>query len=115
MVKIVWLLKRAPHLSPQEFERWWIDHHVPIARSAPRLRRYVVNLPSRPDQLAGKPATECEWDGVAEQWFDSVEAYKAAYSADPSPTRADTLAHTSRFARMVVTEQAYACEKRVKP
>jgi hypothetical protein len=52
---------------------------------------------------------------VAEQWFDSVEAYKAAYSADPSPTRADTLAHTSRFARMVVTEQAYACEKRVKP
>ena len=59
--------------------------------------------------------SDCEWDGVAEQWFDSVEAYKAAYSADPSPTRADTLAHTSRFARMVVTEQAYACEKRVEP
>ena len=105
MVKIVWLLKRAPHLSPQEFERWWIDHHVPIARSAPGLRRYVVNLPSRPDQLAGKPATECEWDGVAEQWFDSEEDLNAAYSRPVAGTiRADTLAHVVRLERLIVRE-----------
>jgi hypothetical protein len=47
MVKIVWLLKRAPHLSQEAFERWWLDQHVPVARAAPRLRRYVVNLPRR--------------------------------------------------------------------
>lgn len=105
MVKIVWLLKRASHLSQEEFERWWLDRHVPIARAAPRLRRYVVNLPGRPDRLAGKPATECAWDGVAEQWFDNEEDLNAAYSRSVSESiRADTLAHVARLERLIVRE-----------
>ena len=105
MVKIVWLLKRAPHLSQEEFERWWLEHHVPIARAAPRLRRYVVNLPRRPDGLAGKPATDCDWDGVAEQWFDTEEDLNAAYSRPVAGSiRADTLAHVARLERLIVRE-----------
>jgi uncharacterized protein (TIGR02118 family) len=105
MVKIVWLFRRAPHLSQEAFERWWLDHHVPIARAAPRLRRYVVNLPRRPDALAGKPATECEWDGVAEQWFDSEDDLNAAYSRPVAGSiRADTLAHVARLERLIVRE-----------
>lgn len=105
MIKIVWLLKRAPHLSQAEFEQWWLEHHVPLARVAPRLRRYVVNLPMRPDILAGKPATECDWDGVAEQWFDTEEDLQAAYSRPvSSEIRADTLAHVSRLERLIVRE-----------
>ena len=105
MVKIVWLLKRAPHLSQEEFVRWWLDRHVPIARAAPRLRRYTVNLPSRPDHLAGKPADECEWDGVAEQWFDNQDDLNQAYSRPVSASiRADTLAHVARLERLIVRE-----------
>ena len=105
MVKIVWLLKRAPHLSQEDFERWWLDHHVPIARAAPHLRRYVVNLPAQHDRLAGKPAVECEWDGVAEQWFDSEEDLNAAYSRPvASSIRADTMAHVVRLERLIVRE-----------
>ena len=105
MVKIVWLLKRAPHLSQEAFERWWLDQHVPIARAAPRLRRYVVNVPRRPDALAGKPATECEWDGVAEQWFDSEDDLNAAYSRPVAGSiRADTMAHVARLERLIVRE-----------
>jgi uncharacterized protein (TIGR02118 family) len=105
MVKIVWLLKRAPHLSQEAFERWWLDQHVPIARAAPRLRRYVVNLPCRPDALAGKPATQCEWDGVAEQWFDSEDDLNAAYSRPVAGSiRADTLEHVARLERLIVRE-----------
>lgn len=104
VVKIVWMLKRAEHLSQEEFERWWLDHHVPIARTAPGLRRYVVNLP-RPDDLAGRPADESEWDGVAEQWFDDDEALNAAYSRPvAADVRADTMAHVSRLERLIVRE-----------
>lgn len=104
MVKIVWLLKRAEHLTQEEFEEWWLERHVPIARAAPGLRRYVVNLP-REDSLAGKPATECSWDGVAEQWFDDEEALNAAYGRPvASDVRADTMAHVSRLERLIVRE-----------
>jgi uncharacterized protein (TIGR02118 family) len=105
MVKIVWLLKRAEHLSQQQFETWWLEQHVPIARQAPGLQRYVVNLPRRPDDLAGRPATDCSWDGVAEQWFADEAALQAAYSRPvASSVRADTLAHVSRLERLIVSE-----------
>jgi uncharacterized protein (TIGR02118 family) len=104
VVKIVWFLKRAEHLSQEEFERWWLERHVPVARAAPGLRRYVVNLP-RPDDLAGKPSAECEWDGVAEQWFDDDDALNAAYSRPVAgDVRADTLAHVSRLERLIVRD-----------
>jgi uncharacterized protein (TIGR02118 family) len=105
MVKIVWLLKRAERLSQQQFETWWLDQHVPIARQAPGLRRYIVNTPRRPDVLAGKPSTDCQWDGVAEQWFEDDDALQAAYNRPvASSVRADTLAHVSRLERLIVTE-----------
>jgi uncharacterized protein (TIGR02118 family) len=111
MVKIVWLLQRAPHLSQQEFERWWLERHVPIARAAPRLRRYVVNLPSRPDQLAGRPMTDCPWDGVAEQWFDNEDDLNGAYSRPVAASiRADTMAHVARLERLIVREVDIAPE-----
>ena len=117
MIKVMWFLKRAEHLSLEEFSRWWLEEHAfDVAHhQSPHLRRYVVNVRTEDPGLPAAAPDGFDWDGVAEQWFDSVEAYKTAYSADPSPPRADTLAHTSRFARMVVTEQAYACQKRVKP
>lgn len=104
MVKVFWFLKRAAHLSPDEFERWWLDEHRHdvAAAQAPHLRRYVVNIRRPGDGLAGA-AAESDWDGIAEQWFDDEAAFNAAYSG-PSPTRADTLAHTSRLERLVVVE-----------
>jgi uncharacterized protein (TIGR02118 family) len=105
MVKIVWLLRKQPHLSTEQFERWWLEHHAPIARTAPGLRRYVVNLAQRPDDLLGKPAVECDWDGVAEQWFDNEADLNAAYGrAVSTEIRADTLAHVQRLERLIVRE-----------
>ena len=104
VLKIVWFVKRAEHLSREEFERWWLETHVPVARAAPGLRRYVVNL-AQPDDLAGKPATEPDWDGVAEQWFDDEEALNAAYSRPVAgDIRADSLAHMSQLERLIVRE-----------
>ena len=106
MIKVIWFLKRADHLSLEEFHRWWMEVHVPevVEAKRPYLKKYVVNLP-RPDDLPGSPKDEADWDGFAEQWFETEEDFKAS-SAPGAPTaaRPDMLKHTSRHARMIVRE-----------
>jgi hypothetical protein len=107
MIKVMWLLKRAPHLTLEEFADWWLGRHAPdiIADQSPYLRRYVIDVRVADDRaLAGAPEGEPEWDGIAEQWFDSEADYNAVYGRAERPTRADTLAHTSAFQRLVVRE-----------
>ena len=110
MIKVMWFLKRAEGLSLEAFRDWWLNHHAhDVARhQAPHLLRYVVNVRRDDSGLGAKPADDHEWDGVAEQWFADEAAYNAVYDGGPSPTRGDTLAHTSRFARLVVTEHEFA-------
>ena len=109
MIKVMWFLKRKEGLSLPEFRAWWLDRHAhDVARhQAPYLARYVVNVRLDDDTLPGRPTEEPEWDGVAEQWFETEEAFAAVYGRAESPTRADTLAHVSRFQRIVVTETEY--------
>jgi hypothetical protein len=107
MIKVMWLLKRAPHLSLSEFGDWWLNQHAPdiIADQSPFLKRYIIDLRVEDDSaLAGKPTVEPEWDGIAEQWFETEAGYNAVYGRVDRPTRADTMAHTSAFQRIVVRE-----------
>ncbi len=108
MIKVMWFLKRAEHLSLSEFRTWWLERHAPDVErhQRPYLKRYVVRVRSDLDDslLAGRPSGECPWDGMAEQWFESEADYAAVYGKAESPTRGDTLAHTSGFARLVFEE-----------
>lgn len=107
MIKVMWFLKRAPHLTQAEFADWWLNRHAKdiAADQAPYLKRYVIDVRVEDESgLAGKPATDPEWDGIAEQWFETEADYNAVYARTDRPTRADTLAHTSAFQRLVVRE-----------
>lgn len=107
MIKVMWFLKRAAHLTQAEFADWWLNVHAKdiAADQSPYLKRYVIDVRVEDESgLAGKPATDPEWDGIAEQWFESEADYNAVYSRPDRPTRADTLAHTSAFQRLVVRE-----------
>jgi uncharacterized protein (TIGR02118 family) len=84
MVKLVFCLKRLPHLSREEFQRHWRERHAPLVReAAPALgiRRYVqvhaLASPLNERFRAGRGAPEA-YDGVAELWFDSVDALVTA-------------------------------------
>ena len=84
MVKLVFCLTRLPHLSRDDFQRHWRERHAPLVReAAPALaiRRYVqvhtLASPLNERFRAGRGAPE-EYDGVAELWFDSIEALVAA-------------------------------------
>lgn len=106
MIKVMWFLKRAENLSLAEFRSWWLEHmHLVAALQSPYLKRYTVNIREDEDHLPARTAEEFEWDGCAEQWFEDEAAFRAAYER-PTPTesRIDTLKHTSRFSRMIVSE-----------
>lgn len=84
MVKLVFCLTRLPHLSREEFQRYWLERHGPLVRESAKalgIRRYVqIHTLDTPVNEAlrrgrgGPPA----YDGVAELTFDSLEAIAAA-------------------------------------
>lgn len=106
MVKVVWFLRKADHLTMEAFRRWWLEGHAPMitARQGHLITRYVVNIRDE-DDLPGNTATPFEWDGMAEEWFDSLEDARQAFSLPSAPeTRADVMAHVSAMSRLVVSE-----------
>ncbi len=99
MVKLVALLRRREGLTKQEFGRWWVERHAPIAKRLPGLRGYRINLTF--DAYAYSKAgeeklAEAPYDGTAELWFNSVKDMEAAF-ATPFGQEAgrDADAHTS--------------------
>ena len=85
-MKLVFCLRRLPHLSRAEFQRDWLEQHGPLVRSHAAtlgIRRYVQthtdDLPLTDALRATRGAPE-PYDGVAELWWDSVDAFAAAVS-----------------------------------
>jgi len=84
MTKLVFCLRRLPHLSREQFQRYWYDQHGPLVRSfatALRIRRYVqthtLDHPLNAGLRASRGGPE-EFDGVAELWWESPEDLAAA-------------------------------------
>ena len=84
MVKLVFLLRRLPHLSREEFQRHWRDTHGPlVARYAGvlRIRRYVqthtLDTPYA-EVLRATRGTGEPFDGIAELWWESLDELAAA-------------------------------------
>lgn len=80
MIKLVFCLRRLPHLSLAEFQDYWLNTHGPLVRSHAetlRIRRYVQthtldNAAVNQGIAASRGAPE-PYDGVAELWWDSIE------------------------------------------
>jgi uncharacterized protein (TIGR02118 family) len=68
VIKLCYCLRRKPGMSREEFGRYWHDVHGPIGRRIPGLRR-LVQVHATGDG---------GYDGIAELWFDDVEALEAA-------------------------------------
>jgi len=86
MVKLVFCLRRLPHLSREQFQRYWLDTHGPLVRElAPALgvKRYVqvhtVTSAFSEAMRQHRGAPE-DFDGVAELWWESVDDFARAGS-----------------------------------
>jgi uncharacterized protein (TIGR02118 family) len=77
MIKLVFCLRRLPHLSRTEFQRYWRETHAPLVaqhRAALRIARYVqlhsADAPANALLRASRGGPE-EYDGIAELWWKS--------------------------------------------
>jgi uncharacterized protein (TIGR02118 family) len=76
MIQLTVALVRLPNLTRTEFQAHWAEHHAPLVkRLAPVLaiRRYV--------QLHSVDPPEAPYDGLAQVWYDSLEAFETALAA----------------------------------
>ena len=84
MIKLSFCLRRLPHLSREEFQRYWFDTHGPLVRKhaeALRIQRYVQThtlLGDAADSLRATRGGPPGYDGVAELWWNSEEDIAAA-------------------------------------
>ena len=94
-MKAIILLKRREGDTPEDFRRWWLEEHAPLARRLPGLRKLVFNLADG----------DAPYDGVSELWFDSQAAFDAAYASElGQQVAADSLAHVGGRVRLIVAE-----------
>lgn len=85
MIKLMFCLRRLPHLSVEAFQDYWLNQHGPLVRSVAsvlNIRRYVQShalVDPRLDGISNSRETVVPpYDGVAELWFDDVEAILAS-------------------------------------
>ena len=74
MIKLVYCITKKPGMTDEEFFHYWQHVHGPIGARIPGVRRLVqshrIHVPG--------DARAADFDGVAELWFDDLEALLAA-------------------------------------
>lgn len=80
MVKLTFCLRRAAHLSREQFQKYWLETHGPLVRERARAigaLRYVQVHTGHDEMNAALAASRGgpePFDGVAELWFESADA-----------------------------------------
>jgi len=73
MIKVVYCITKKRGMSDDEFFHYWKDVHGPIGARIPNLRKLVQS-----HRLDLKQDRAPDFDGVAELWFDDVNALLGA-------------------------------------
>jgi len=70
MIKLVYYISRKQGMTDEQFFHYWKNFHGPIGARIPGLRRLVqshrIDVPG--------DAKSADFDGMAELWFDDIEA-----------------------------------------
>jgi uncharacterized protein (TIGR02118 family) len=74
MIKVVYCISKKAGLTDEEFFRYWESVHGPIGARIPGLRKLVQCHRVRIHGDKRRP----DYDGMAELWFDDMEALLAA-------------------------------------
>ena len=72
MIKAIYLIRRRPDLSTEDFHRYWREVHGAIAARIPGMRRYIQ---------CHALDDGAEYDGAAEAWFDDMDAVRRAVAS----------------------------------
>jgi uncharacterized protein (TIGR02118 family) len=104
IVKLVFVLRRLPHLSREEFQRYWRETHGALAQQLARsirMCRYVqVHTIEDPlnDALRAPRGTMEPYDGVAEAWWKDRKDLDMAFATpEGQPAAEEALEDERRF------------------
>ena len=73
MIKVLTWFRRRPDLARDAFLSHWREHHPEVVLALPGLRRYIQNPTTESGYRKGEPFC----DGVAETWWDDLDALRA--------------------------------------
>ena len=85
MYKVIWLVKFRKDLPKEDVLAWWRGRHGDLAKATPGMVRYVQNYWAAPLDRGSQledPNAEPAFDGHAEHWFESREAYEQAIQSE---------------------------------
>lgn len=77
LIKAIYQLKKLDGMSVDEFRKYWIEIHGGLGSKLPGLRRYVQSHLIDEAYAYARP----HFDGVAQLWFDSTDAMRAAFDS----------------------------------
>jgi uncharacterized protein (TIGR02118 family) len=110
VIKLTFAVRRRPDVDPDEFHAYWRDQHGPLVRMLQPvlgIRRYVqthrMETPLNDVLRASRRALE-PFDGVAELWWDDLDALVAATSSPEGVAAGRTLLEDE--ARFIDLEQS---------
>lgn len=101
MFTVVWLVKKRPDLTQDEFSRYWIDEHTPITAATPGMRSY------RCYPMTSHEGAEPAFDAIAFATFDDEAAWRVA---EQSPELRAAIADAVNFQDVNATQSFYADE-----
>ncbi len=74
MHNVVFLVKKRPDMSQEEFTRYWIDEHTPLTAKVDGLRGYRC--------YPAHPGHDAPFDAVAILSFDDADAAERALATE---------------------------------
>jgi len=93
MIKTIALAHRKEGITREEYNRYWLEKHGPLAaKLMPYVKKYVQN------HFIDVPGMEFEGDGIVETWYDDVESWQKSMHAIRSND--ELMKDGANFARM---------------
>ena len=107
MVHLIFCLRRLPHLSREEFQRYWREQHAPLVQKHAAvlgIKRYVQAHtidPAGTQGIAAARGAPDPFDGVAEIWFDLDHLRSVVQREDAAEAGRQLLEDERRFIDLV--------------
>ena len=111
MLKAVYLIRKKPELSFQDFREYLLKTHAPnYGKKLPGLKSYTVNIVTGGYMLEERPC-----DGIEEFEFDDKESFLKAMESPEGRAAAEDLMNVAEKVDIVFLEEKVVKRPRAKP